>query len=85
MVRAAQNVAWTYGLQSDDELLVYMARPQHDASITLRLPETMAGSLLDPDVGNEIQPLRIETRPWDLTTLSLPPGRAVVLVLTRVR
>jgi len=85
MVRAAQNVAWTYGLQSDDELLVYMARPQHDASVTLRLPGTMAGSLLDPEVGNEIQPLRIETRPWDLTTLSLPPGRAVVLVLTRVR
>jgi hypothetical protein len=85
MVRAAQNVAWTYGLQSDDELLVYMARPQHDASITLRLPETMAGSLLDPEAGNEIQPLRIDTRPWDLTTLPVPPGRAVVLVLTLVR
>jgi hypothetical protein len=85
MVRATRNVSWTYGLQSDAELFVYMARPQHDASVTLRLPGTMAGSLFDPEGGNEIQAVRIETRPWDLTTLPVPPGRAVVLVLTRVR
>jgi len=85
MVRATRNVSWTYGLQSDEELLVYMARPTHDASVTLRLPGTMAGSLLDPEAGTEIRPVRIEAPPWTLTTLPVPPGRAVVLVVTRVR
>lgn len=85
LVRATRNVSWTYGLQSDEELFVYMARPQHDASVTLRLPGTMAGSLLDPEAGNELQPVRIEARAWDLVTLPVPPGRAVVLVLTLVR
>jgi hypothetical protein len=85
MVRATQNVSWTYGLQSDAALLLYMARPERNARVTLRLPGPMAGALLDPEAGNEIQPVRIETRPGDLTTLPVPPGRAVVLVLTRVR
>jgi hypothetical protein len=84
-VRATWNVSWTYGLQSDAELLVYMARPRRDASVTLRLPGTMAGSLFDPEAGHEIQAVRIETRPWDLKVLPVPPGRAVVLVLTLVR
>jgi hypothetical protein len=84
-VRATQNVSWTYGLQSDAELFVYMARPRQDASVTLRIPGTMAGSLLDPEAGHELQPVRIDAPPWTLTTLPVPPGRAVVLVLTRVR
>jgi hypothetical protein len=62
-----------------------MARPRRDASVTLRLPGTMAGSLFDPEAGHEIQAVRIETRPWDLKVLPVPPGRAVVLVLTLVR
>jgi hypothetical protein len=45
----------------------------------------MTGSLLDPEDGKELQPVWIETRPWDLVTLPVPPGRAVVLVLARVR
>jgi hypothetical protein len=45
----------------------------------------MAGSLLDPEAGHELQPVRIDAPPWTLTTLPVPPGRAVVLVLTRVR
>ena len=85
LVRAARNVSWTYGLQSDAELFVYMARPERDATVTLRLPGTMTGSLLDPEDGKELRPVWIETRPWDLVTLPVPPGRAVVLVLARVR
>jgi len=85
MVRATHNVSWTYGMQSETELLLYMARPQHDARVTLRLPGPMAGALLDPEVGNEIQSVRIDTQPWDLVTLPVPPGRAVVLVLIRIR
>ncbi len=85
MIRSATNVSWMYGLQSNEEFLVYMAQPRQDAILTLRLPGTMAGSLLDPEAGHEIQAVRIDTRPWDLTTVAVPPGRAVALVLTRVR
>jgi hypothetical protein len=85
MVRAAQNVAWTYGLQSDDELLVYIARPSERAMLTLRLPGTMAGSLLDPEAGSVVRSVRIDTRPWDVTTFAVPPGRTVALVLARSR
>jgi len=86
MVRAAYKVAWTYGLQSDEELLVYVAEPRLGASITLRLPGTMTGSLVDPRTGDEIQPVRIEAPPSDLVGLDLPTGRAAaVLVLSRSR
>lgn len=85
MVRASRNVAWTCALQSDVELFLYMARPQRDASVTLRLPGTMAGSMLDPDAGNEIGAIRIDPPPWDLTVLPVPPGKAVILALTQVR
>ena len=85
MVRATRNVPWTYGLQGDTQLLLYLARPQPDASVTLRLPGTMAGSLLDPEAGGEIRAVRIETRPWDFSVLPVPSGRAVVLVLSRAR
>jgi hypothetical protein len=86
MVRATSAVSWTYGLQSDEELLVYVAEPRQGASLTLRLPGTMTGSLVDPETGDEIQPVRIESRPGDLVRLSLParPG-AIVLTLTRSR
>jgi hypothetical protein len=85
MVLDAHRVSWTYGLQSDEELLVYVAEPRQGASLTLRLPGTMTGSLLDPDTGDEIQPIRIETRPWDLTRLDLPASRAAALALSRSR
>jgi hypothetical protein len=85
MVVGFQDVSWTYGLQSDEELLLYMADPHQNASVTLSLPGPMAGSLFDPEAGNEVQPVRIETDPWDLTTFTVPPGRTVALVLTRVR
>ena len=85
MVRAARNVAGTYGLQSDEELLVYVVEPREDAMLTLRLPGSMAGSLLDPEAGSEVRSVRIDTRPWDLTRFTVPPGRNVVLVLARDR
>jgi hypothetical protein len=85
MVRAAQNVAWTYGLQSAEELLVYIARPREGAVLTLRLPGAMGGSLLDPEAGSEVQPVTIDAAPWNLTTFTVPPGRTVALVLTRHR
>ena len=85
MVRAAQNVAWTYGLQSAEELLVLIARPREGAVLTLRLPGAMGGSLLDPEAGSEIQPVTIDAGPWNLTTFPVPPGRTVALVLARHR
>jgi len=85
VVRATSNVSWTYGLQSDRELLVYMARPQRDASVTLRLPGPMAGSLFDPEAGDEIRAVWVDTQPWDLTVVPVPPGRALVLILFQVR
>ena len=85
MVVGFQDVSWTYGLQSDEELLLYMADPHQNASVTLSLPGPMAGSLFDPEAGNEVQPVRIDAPPWTLTTLPVPPGRTVALVLTRVR
>ena len=85
MVRAAYRVAWTYGLQSDEELLVYVAEPRRGASLTLWLPGTMTGSIVNPDTGDEIQPIRIETRPGDRVGLELPAGRAIVLALGRNR
>ena len=85
MVRAAHNARWTYCLQSEEELFVYIAQPRQGASLAFRLPGTMAGSLLDPEAGHEVQPVRIETRPWEVSGLEVPPGRAAVLVLTRVR
>jgi hypothetical protein len=85
MVRATENVAWTYGLQSDDELLVYVAEPQEGASVTLRLPATMTGALLDPQTGGEIQPLRMAARPWDITRVDVPPASAAVLALSVAR
>jgi len=84
MVRAAHEVSWTYGLQSDDELLVYVSEPEQGASLTLRLPGTMVGSLVDPDTGNDIQPVRLDTSPWALTRLSLPPRTAIVVALRRL-
>ena len=85
MVRAAYHVSWTYCLQSQEELLVYIAQPGERASLSLRLPGTMAGWLLDPEEGDEIGPVRVETLPWDITMLPVPAGRAAVLVLARVR
>ena len=84
MVRAAYEVSWTYGLQSDAELLVYVSEPRQGASLTLRLPGTMAGSLVDPGTGDDIQPLRVDTGPWELARLDLPPRRAVVVMLRRM-
>ena len=85
MLRAAHEVSWTYGLQSEDELLVYVSEPRQGASLTLRLPGTMVGSLLDPDTGNDIQTVRIDTSPWGLTRLNLPPRTAIVVALRRLR
>jgi hypothetical protein len=83
MVRAAYEVSWTYGLQSDDELLVFVSEPRPGASLTLRLPGTMMGSLVDPDTGEDIRPIRIDTQAWELTRLNLPPRPAIVLMLRR--
>jgi hypothetical protein len=85
MLRAAHEVSWTHGLQSEDELLVYVSEPRRGASLTLRLPGTMVGSLIDPDTGNDIQPVRIDTSPWALTRLNLPPRAAIVVALRRLR
>jgi hypothetical protein len=84
MVRAAHGVSWTYGLQSDDQLLVFVSEPRNGASLTLRLPGTMVGSLLDPHTGNDIQTIRIDTRPWELTRLNLPHRPAVVVALRQL-
>ena len=84
MVRAAHDVSWAQGLQSDDEPLVYVSRPRQDASLTLRLPGSMGGSLVDPDSGEDIQSVRIDSRPWEIKRLNLPPRGAVVVVLRRL-
>jgi hypothetical protein len=85
MVRSATNVTWLYGLQSDEALLVYLSEPSRDASLALRLPGRMEGSLLDPEEGHEIRPIRIDARPWDMTIVPIPPGRSAAVVLTLVR
>jgi hypothetical protein len=83
MVRAAYEVSWTYELQSTEVLAVFVAQPRQGASLTLRLPGSMRGSLLDPDTGKEIVPVHVETVPQELVRLGVPPGRAVVLALHR--
>jgi len=60
-------------------------QPRQGASLTLRLAATMVGALVDAETGDEIQPLRIEGRPSEIIRLSIPPGRAVALVLSRSR
>jgi hypothetical protein len=85
MVRAAYEVSWTYGLQGDDTLLVYVSESRPGASLTLRLPGTMSGSLLDADTGKDIEPIRIDSGPWELTRLNIPIRRALVLMLRRMR
>ena len=84
MVRASHEVSWTQGMQSDDELLVYVSRPRQGASLTLRLPGSMSGSLVNPDSGEDIQSVRIDSGPWELKRLSLPPRQAVAVVLRRL-
>jgi hypothetical protein len=81
MIRAAHEVSWTYGLQSDDELLVYVSEPRQGASLTLRLPGPMTGSLIDPDTGHDIQAFRIDTGAWEIRRLSLPARPSVVVAL----
>jgi hypothetical protein len=81
MVRAAYELSWTYALQSDSELIVYVSEPRPGASLTLRLPGAMTGSFVDPDTGEDIQRIRIDTPAWELTRLNLPPRRAIVVVL----
>jgi hypothetical protein len=85
MLLNAEEVSWTYGLESEQEMLVYVRQPKPGASLTMRLPATMVGALLDAETGDEIQPLRIEGRPSELTTLSIPTSRAVAVVLRRSR
>lgn len=85
MLRATYGTSWVYSLQSDRELFVYMRDATQGAHLTLRLPGTMTGSLIDPDSGEEIQSLRIETQPWDITRLQLPARRGIALVLTQDR
>jgi hypothetical protein len=62
-----------------------VSEPRQGASLTLRLPGTMVGSLVDPDTGHDIQPIRIDTSPWALTRLNLPPRTAIVVALRRLR
>jgi hypothetical protein len=81
VVRGSDGVSWTYELQNGQDLLVYVGHPTEGAALHLRLPETMTGVLLDADTGDEIQSLRIEGRPAELTRLIIPPGPAVVLAL----
>jgi len=85
MLLDADKLSWTYGLESEQELLVYVRQPRQNASLTLRLPATMVGALVNAETGDEIQPLRIEGHPSELIRLSIPPGRAVALVLSRSR
>jgi len=85
MLLDADRVSWTYGLESELELLVYVRQPRQGANLTLRLAATMVGALVDAETGDEIQSLRIEGRPSELTKLSIPPGRAVALILHRTR
>jgi hypothetical protein len=85
MLRDAGQVAWTYGLESDGQLLVYARQPRPGASLTLNVPGPMAGWLLDPDTGAQIAPVQIESLPPALTAVGLPTRRAVVLALHRVR
>src|SRR5450759_2560445 len=80
MVRAAYNVSWTYGLQSDEQLLVYVAEPRQGARLELRLPGTMTGSLIDPATGDDIQPVQIGTPLTGLVGVELPAGRAAIVV-----
>lgn len=85
MLRDADSVSWTYGLESEQELLVYVRQPRQGASVTLRLPTMMVGWLIDAQTGDQIQPLRIEGRPSEPSRLIIPPSRAVALVLRRAR
>ena len=85
MLLDADKVSWTYGLESAQEMLVYVRQPRQGASLTLRLPDTMVGALVDAETGDQLQPLRIEGRPSEIIKLSVPPGRAVALVLRRSR
>ena len=82
MVRAAHEAAWAYARQSDTKLLVYVRDAMEGAPLTLRLPGTMTGSLIDPDSGEEIESLSIQTHAWDIPRLPLPVRHGIALVLT---
>jgi hypothetical protein len=81
MLRDAENIAWTYGLESERDLLVYVRQPRPGASLTLLLPGPMTGAILDADTGQEIEGLRIEGHQAEHTKLSIPAGMAVAVAL----
>jgi hypothetical protein len=85
MLLDANGVSWTYGLESEQELLVYVRQPQPGASLTLRLPATMVGALLDAETGDQIESLRLDGHTPELTVLSIPTSRAIAVVLRRSR
>jgi hypothetical protein len=84
-VRASRELSWTYGLQSDEALVVYVAGPRQGASLTLSLAGSMSGWWMNPGTGEVTAPVRVEPAGRALVPLEIPAGRAAVLVLRRDR
>ncbi len=81
MVRDAQNVSWTYELESERDLLVYVRQPMPGAGLTLLLPGGMTGAILDAETGDEVEPVHIEAAGH--SRLEIPAGRTVAVALSR--
>jgi hypothetical protein len=85
MQRYAENVGWTYGIENDRGLLVYVRQPRAGATLTLAVPRPMTGALFDAETGEQIEPLRVEGRPPGEATVAIPGRRAVALALAAER
>ncbi len=82
MLRDADQVSWTYSLQGDRELLVYVRQPRPGAMLTMVLPGAMHGAILDAATGDEVERLRVGEGADTHTRLSIPAGKTVVVVLS---
>jgi hypothetical protein len=85
MLRYAENVSWTYGIENGQDLLVYVRQPRGGATLTLALPGSMTGALFDAETGEQIEALRIEARPREQATVVIPRRMAVAVVLNSRR
>jgi hypothetical protein len=85
MLRYAENVSWTYGIENGRDLLLYVRQPRAGATLTLALPGSMTGALFDAETGEQIEALRIEARPQERAIVAIPPRRAVAVALNSER
>ncbi len=81
ILRDARQVAWTYGLESGDEMVVFLRQARDGATVTLQPTRPMDGVFIDAESGADLQSTHLEPGRERLIVLPVPTGRAVALAL----